>query len=266
MTDLEAGDYWNQNAEAWTLLARAGFDIYRDYLNTPGFFKILPEIQSLSGIDMGCGEGYNTRLLAEKGARMQAIDISPLFIEKAREEEQNRPLGIQYQVASATNLPFETATFDFAASFMCLMDLPEPSKGIEEAFRVLKPGGFFQFSILHPCFNPPHRKNMRDANGRTYAIQVGDYFQDTHGRVDEWIFTKTPDHLKAELPRFKTPIFAKTLSYWLNAVIQSGFQLEQVHEPYPDDTVIAREPALQDAQTVAYFLHIRARKPYRSNS
>ena len=68
MNDKEAGKYWNENAEAWTTIARAGFDIYRDYLNTPAFFEILPDITNLYGIDIGCGEGYNTRLLASKGA------------------------------------------------------------------------------------------------------------------------------------------------------------------------------------------------------
>lgn len=261
MTDLEAGEYWNQNAAAWTSLARAGFDIYRNHLNTPAFFRQLPEIKGLYGLDIGCGEGYNTILLATGGAIMEAIDISAVFIEKARELEREHPFGIRYEVASAYRLPFEADSFDFSTSFMCLMDLPEPEKGISEAFRVLKPGGFFQFSILHPCFNPPRRKNLRNAAGHTYAIEVGDYFQQTDGRVDEWIFSNAPAPLKAAFPKFKTPIFAKTLGFWLNSVIQTGFLLEMVNEPFPDDQLIAAVPELQDAQVVAYFLHIRARKP-----
>ena len=39
-----------------------------------------------------------------------------------------------------------------------------------------QPGGFFQFSITHPCFDTPHRKNLHDETGYTYAIEVGDYF------------------------------------------------------------------------------------------
>ena len=92
MNDKEAGQYWNENAEAWTTIARAGFDIYRDYLNTPAFFKILPSITNLYGIDIGCGEGYNTRLLANKGATIEAIDISEIFIQKALEEQNTNPL------------------------------------------------------------------------------------------------------------------------------------------------------------------------------
>ena len=38
MDHEEVGRYWNANAAAWTKLARAGYDIYRDHLNTPAFF------------------------------------------------------------------------------------------------------------------------------------------------------------------------------------------------------------------------------------
>jgi hypothetical protein len=55
MDHHEAGQYWNENAEAWTKLARAGFDIYRDHLNTPTFLEILPKGQGMEGIDIGFG-------------------------------------------------------------------------------------------------------------------------------------------------------------------------------------------------------------------
>ena len=42
MDHLTAGEYWNGNAEAWTKLARAGYDVFRDHLNTPGFLAMLP--------------------------------------------------------------------------------------------------------------------------------------------------------------------------------------------------------------------------------
>ena len=88
MDHKEAGRYWNSNADAWTKLARAGYDVYRDYLNTPAFFEMLPDVNDLSGLDIGCGEGHNTRLLAKRGACMTAIDISEVFIGHARESER----------------------------------------------------------------------------------------------------------------------------------------------------------------------------------
>jgi SAM-dependent methyltransferase len=261
MNHEEAGRFWNGNAHAWTKLARAGYDVYRDYLNTPAFFTMLPSVTGLAGLDIGCGEGHNTRLLAKRGARVTAIDVAEDFIAFARQAEADEPLGVDYRVASAVELPFPDAAFDFATGFMSFMDVPETDRVVAEAYRVLKPGGFLQFSISHPCFDTPHRRNLRDAEGRTYAIEVGDYFRNLEGEVTEWLFGAAPAHAKEGLPKFRTPRFTRTVSQWLNLLIDVGFRLEQVAEPRPSDDTVRACPDMQDAQVVAYFLHVRVRKP-----
>ena len=147
-----------------------------------------------------------------------------------------------------------------ATATMSLMDVPRPEQALREARRVLKPGGFLQFSICHPCFDTPHRRNLRDGDGRTYAIEVGDYYRNLDGRIDEWLFSAAPPAAKAGLPKFKTPRFTRTLSQWLNALIGAGFTLERVEEPAPSDETVRACHYLQDAQVVSYFLHIRARR------
>ena len=261
MDHEEVGRYWDENAEVWTELVRAGYDHYRDGLNTPAFFEMLPDVDGLFGFDVGCGEGHNTRLLAERGASMTGIDISETFVRHAREAEAERPLGIRYELASAVELPFSEESFDFATAFMSLMDIPETERVLAEVFRVLKPGGFFQFSITHPCFDTPHRENLRDETGRTYAIEVGDYFSGREGEVKEWLFFAAPPEVREGSSPFRTPVFMRTLSTWLNRLIEAGFVLERFGEPYPGDEAVRERPGLQDAQVVAYFLHVRARKP-----
>lgn len=261
MDHTEVGRLWNESAAAWTLLARAGYDVYRDHLNTPAFFAMLPPVAGLAGLDIGCGEGHNTRLLARRGAQMTAVDIAEVFIEQARSLEREQPLGIEYRLASAVELPFPAAHFDFATAFMSLMDIPETDRVIAEAYRVLRPGGFLQFSIAHPCFDTPHRRNLRDEHGLTYAIQVGDYFQNRDGEISEWLFSAAPPEVTHGLRKFRIPRFTRTLSQWLNLLITSGFVIERIEEPRPSDEVVASRPELQDAQVVSYFLHVRARKP-----
>jgi len=83
MDHLQTGKLWDENAEAWTAMARAGYDVYRDCLNTPAFLAMLPEIGGMAGLDIGCGEGHNTRLLARRGAAMTGLDIAGRFLQNA---------------------------------------------------------------------------------------------------------------------------------------------------------------------------------------
>lgn len=261
MDHTEVKRYWDGNADAWTQLARAGYDIYRDYLNTPAFFEMLPDVNGLLGLDIGCGEGHNTRLLQQRGARVTAIDISQVFVRHAKRLEDQEALGIRYRVASAVQLPFADATFDFATGFMSFMDIAETDQVLAEAHRVLRPGGFLQFSICHPCFDTPHRRGLRDEQGQMYAVEVGGYFENQQGTVEEWLFSAAPPEVTEGLPMFKVPRFTRTISQWLNGLIDAGFLVERIGEPCPTEQAMRECPRIRDAQVIADFLHIRGRKP-----
>src|SRR5215467_9938578 len=137
MKRTEVAQYWEANAATWTRHARAGYDIYRDGLNTPAFLHMLPPVRGLSGLDIGCAEGSNTRQLARLGARMHAIDVAPTFIRYARHTEMAEPLGIAYLVADATDLPLASGSFDFATAFMSMMDMADHGAALCETTRVL---------------------------------------------------------------------------------------------------------------------------------
>jgi SAM-dependent methyltransferase len=143
---------------------------------------------------------------------------------------------------------------------MSLMDMPEIERVLAEVFRVLRPGGFLQFSIEHPCFTTPHRRTLRDEHGRAYAREVGGYFREESGEVQEWTFSSVPPGEREGLRPFRVPRFTRTLSRWLNLLIEGGFVIERLGEPHPDDGAIREHPRLQGAREFAYFLHVRARK------
>ncbi len=260
MDSSEVAKFWESNAETWTSHVRAGYDIYRDALNTPAFLAMLPPVKSLSGLDIGCGEGENTRQLARLGARMHGIDIAPTFIRHAAATEQTSPQGILYQVADGLALPFADRSFDFATAFMSLMDMPNHRLALWEATRVLRPGGFLQFSILHPCFAPPYRKVLRDANGKEMAIEVGGYFDLVDGQPETWWFSTVPMEERQRVEPFRTPRFHRTLSSWVEIILQAGLIIEQFGEPRASAELASTEPVVADTRIAPLFLHIRARK------
>jgi SAM-dependent methyltransferase len=257
MTDGEAGRFWDRNAHAWTKLSRAGYDVYRDVVNTPAFLEMLPPVEGLRGLDIGCGEGHNTRLLEQLGARMSAIDISPAFVQSAAEVARSQ---VKYAVGSAQALPFRSESFDFCTAFMSLMDVPDQLKALGEAHRALRSGGFLQFSILHPCFNTPHRRLLRNERGEAYAVELGRYFDRTEGDIERWLFSAAPAEAKKGLPPFEIPLFHRTISEWLNDIRDAGFQVEEVREPFADAETARRYPQVADTRVVSYFLHVRCRK------
>ncbi|MGI9502360.1 MAG: class I SAM-dependent methyltransferase [Geminicoccaceae bacterium] len=257
----EVGHYWNGNADAWTDLSRQGFDIHRDLINTPAFFDMLPDISGLRGLDIGCGEGTNTRLLADRSAQITAIDIADVFIRHAQAEEVACSCGITYIHGNAQDLPFGSQSFDFATAFMSLMDIPDSEKAIAEAFRVIKPDGFFQFSITHPLFEVQHRKKLRTDSGQAYAFELGGYFQPIDGGIDEWTFGAAPEQIRSRYEKFRIPRFCRTLSDWINVLIRSGFIIDELVEPRASEKAIAIHPKLADTHIFPYSLQVRCRRP-----
>lgn len=259
MDHAEVGRYWDQNADTWTELTRAGYDIYRDLVNTPAFLAMLPDLTGRNGLDLGCGEGHNTRLLARRGARMTAVDIAGRFIDAAVAEERHRPLGIRYLHSSAVALPFHDGAFDFVVAFMSLMDMPDLASVLAEVHRVLRPGGFLQFSIEHPCTAPPGSGWVTDQHGRRVARAIAGYF-DQEPQVDTWIFGAAPVDLRRNRRPFRIPRFPRTLGAWLNAIASAGLTVEAADEPYADQAAIARHPQLEGTRIAPLFLHLRCRK------
>lgn len=258
MDHREVGRHWNKIAPTWTAMGRKGYDYYRDSFNTPAFLEMLPEVTGLIGLDIGCGEGHNTRLLVEQGAQMSAIDISDIFLNFAAEiQPEKREIG--YSNASAVELPFPKETFNFATGFMSFMDIPEIELVLKEAYRILKPAGFLQISITHPCYETPHRVKLRNPDGTTKAYEIGDYFNVLNG---EFLELNKPGSKAAMLgfPPIKIPRFNRTLSQWVNSIIDAGFSIERMNEPCPSDEVVEKYPHVQDSTVVAYFLHIQCRK------
>jgi len=113
--DNNAGvaERWDANADQWTEDVRAGFDVFRDVFTWPAFERFLGDVVGLDVIDLGCGEGTNTRRLARAGARMTGIDLSKKLIAHARAAEKSEPLGIAYHIGSySERSAFPEASFD----------------------------------------------------------------------------------------------------------------------------------------------------------
>src|SRR5688572_17023524 len=95
MDDGENTRHWEENAPEWVRLVRRGFDESRALVNSPAFFAMLPDVRGSFGLDLGCGEGANTRQVAERGARLVALDAATAMVRATADEERREPRGDQ---------------------------------------------------------------------------------------------------------------------------------------------------------------------------
>jgi SAM-dependent methyltransferase len=90
-------------------------------------------------LDVACGTGSFSRAFAEAGGRVVGLDASRTMLERAVRERPGG--GVEYVRASATDLPFEDASFDAVCCFAALYLIEEPLRAVAEIVRVLAPGG-----------------------------------------------------------------------------------------------------------------------------
>jgi len=89
---------------------------------------------------LAVGIGEEIRLFPEK-KRVTAIDISPGMLKKARQKAREYNGTISLQEMDAENLAFHSETFDQVFTSCTFCSVPRPIRGLEELYRVLKPGG-----------------------------------------------------------------------------------------------------------------------------
>ncbi len=112
----------------------------------------------LRGLDVGCGHGWYACALADAGCRMTGIDLASEQIANARRHAAARGLEIDLKAVSATGLPFDDASFDFAYAINVMHHIEESgaqTAAFAEILRVLKPGGRFflhEINIENPLF------------------------------------------------------------------------------------------------------------------
>ncbi|MEN8127660.1 MAG: class I SAM-dependent methyltransferase [Planctomycetota bacterium] len=265
MDEQTVARYWDENTTSWTEGVRAGHDIYREHVNNPAFFKMLPDLTEKTVLDVGCGEGYNTRLFADLGAIVTGVDISSNMIEAAREHEQQHNRGTNYIVTSGTDLSmFGDASFDMVLSTMALMDMPNYTGCIREISRVIKPNGYFQFSIVHPCSMTRSWKWLGDETNPKQYMRISNYFSlmkpEKEDEISEWYFSGIDAEIRNKATKFRVPDFYRTLSEYFNALVNSGFIVNKLVEPFADENSAKHFPGIAETRNIPYFLVFQCNK------
>jgi len=103
--------------------------------------KQIPAGRRLKILDVGCGAGFFSILLAKEGHEVFGIDLTPEMIENAIQLAEEENADCCFQVMDAENPMFADETFDVVISRNLTWTLPEAAQAYKEWSRVLKPGG-----------------------------------------------------------------------------------------------------------------------------
>ncbi|MBF0122199.1 MAG: class I SAM-dependent methyltransferase [Candidatus Omnitrophica bacterium] len=113
---------------------------------------IVPGIQNMRMLDIGCGPGFWQRTLSARAKQYSGIDISPKSIELACRSQEIFGLQGKLAVGNAEGLSFPDETFDYVLSEGVIHHTPDTARCVQEIHRVLKPGGMAHVSVYYKNF------------------------------------------------------------------------------------------------------------------
>src|SRR5947209_1140701 len=121
----------------------------------PAVEELMGPVAGLRLCDLACGQGRVARYLTDRGAQVTGIDLSVKLLAIAQRYEAETPRGIDYHQADARALDgIADGGFEGVLCFQALMDIADLVPTFASVRRILRPGGWFVFAIIHPCYNP----------------------------------------------------------------------------------------------------------------
>ncbi len=236
----ETREAWNQNAAFWDERMGEGNDFVKALI-WPATERLLELRPGERVLDIACGNGLTSRRLAALGAEVVAFDFAEAMIAHALERTAEHADRIEYLVLDATDeaalLALGEGRFDAALCNMALFDMAEIEPLMHALARLLRPGGRFVFSVLHPCFNSPHIALVAEEEDREgdlvtiYSVKIYDYITPTVAHA-----LAMRDQPKPQL------IFHRPLQVLLGAGFDAGFVLDGLEErAFPPDYPLSRD-------------------------
>jgi ubiquinone/menaquinone biosynthesis C-methylase UbiE len=238
---------YDLNAKFWIKIIRENLDRYRTELTNPAVLDAVGDCSGSRLLDAGCGEGYLSRMFAERDAQVDGIDSSPSLVEAARAASSPETDRIDYHIGDVTCMDFDGESFDIVVCNHLLNDLPAPVDAISEFYRVLKPGGRLVILMLHPCFYGFRVRSAKDST----RLPVSDYF--TARRAEQ------PFNVAGILSPAPVTVYVRSLEYYFEAIMSTGFRITSLREPHPSDEQLQDE-WWQQKFSVPLFLLITAGK------
>ncbi|GKU85301.1 bifunctional 2-polyprenyl-6-hydroxyphenol methylase/3-demethylubiquinol 3-O-methyltransferase UbiG [Niallia sp. NCCP-28] len=208
--------------------------------------EVIPALANKSFLDLGCGFGWHCRYAKKQQASsIVGVDISEKMLKVAREKTDDSL--ITYQHSAIEDVHFKKCQFDVVFSSLALHYIQSFEEICQKVYRWLKEGGVFVFSVEHPIFTADGSQNWHtDEQGNRLHWPV-DHYQEDGIRQTTFL---TENVIK----------YHRTLSAYLNGLIDAGFAIKVVKEPKVSEASLKSNPEMKDENRRPMFLIISASK------
>jgi ubiquinone/menaquinone biosynthesis C-methylase UbiE len=187
-------------------------------------------------LDVACGEGYGSALLARSAAHVTGVDLAPAAIEHARRAYAHAA-NVEFACASCIALPLAEASVDVAVSFETLEHIAEQEQFLDELARVLAPGGVLVLSC-------PNKLEYSDKRHFANEFHVKELYREELAALVERRFAHC--HWYGQRPTFFSLIAPEGGG-------RAAAQLVEIDEAHP-------ESASERLESPLYFVLVASRE------
>lgn len=205
--------------------------------------KLLPSFDQKRVLDLGCGYGWHCKYAAQNGAKsVLGTDISERMLAEAR--SKNTHPQIEYVCSAMEDLRFEENSFDVVISSLAFHYIKDFKALAEKISKWTSCGGHFVFSVEHPVFTAYGSQDWYyDPDGNILHFPVDSYFYE--GKRD------------AVFLGDRVTKYHRTLTTYLNTLLENGFELQNIVEPQPPKSMM-HLPGMADEMRRPMMLIVRA--------
>lgn len=207
--------------------------------------KVLPPFAGKNVLDLGCGYGWHCIYAVQQGAQyVLGTDISEKMLKAA--EEKNAHEKIKYHCAAMEDLDFPKEEFDVVLSSLAFHYVKDFEEIVKQISKWIKTKGSLVFSVEHPVFT-------------SYGTQ--EWFYDKEGNilhfpVDRYYYE---GERKAVFLGEQVTKYHRTLTTYLNTLLQNGFEIQHIIEPKPPEEMMDI-PGMKDEMRRPMMLIVAAQK------
>ena len=210
--------------------------------------KLLPDFTGRKVLDLGCGYGWHCQYAVEHGAaEVVGVDSSRRMLSRARELHTDE--RIAYRLAAMESLDFPAASFHVVLSSLAFHYVADFPALVGRIAQWLRPGGSFVFSVEHPVFTSYGTQDWwYGPDGTILHFPVDRYFEEGPREAVFLGETMTKYH--------------RTLTTYLQTLLEQGLVLRQVVEPRPPQEMMDL-PGMREELRRPMMLLVGAEKPGR---